>query len=317
MTPTPPTPPLPFVTDFNHPQFIPSQPLSAHNCIAPSGIGVIPMHFPARPYPLSVPAFPEDHLVLHIQHAMKLQGKLVRNFNVISKPGDIYVVPHGAATEWQNASESQALLLFLTPSLLTNMALEACDLDPARVKLMEQVATPDPLVHAIGQALLQEQYAVSRVDRLYTESLLNTLMLHFLRHYVTSPQNPPTCQGGLAPATLHHVLEYIHEHLAHDLTLTRLAKEANLSAFHFTRLFKQSMGESLHQYVIRQRVESAKHLLLHEPLTLVEVAEQVGFADQSHLGRHCKALLGVTPKVFVQERKNLLNKSKNLRDPAP
>lgn len=309
-------PPLPFVANFHPSPFIPSELLSARHCISPQGIGVIPMQFPARPYPLLVPAFPEDHLVLHVQNATNLQGKLVHNFDVVSHPGDIFIVPHGAASEWQNERESQALLLFLAPSLLTDLALEAFDLDPARAPLLEQVATPDPLVQAIGQALLQERQSPGSGDRLYTESLLNTLVLHLLHHYGANPQNLPTCKGGLAPAALRHVLDYIHEHLAHELTLARLAKEANLSAYHFTRLFKQSMGESLHQYVIRQRVEAAQRLLLHEPLTLTDVAAQVGFANQSHLGRHCKALLGVTPKMLVKERKNLPNPRKNRQDPT-
>lgn len=316
MMPTPQPPPLPFVANSHPSSFIPSEPLSARNCISPQGIGLIPVHFPARPYPLVVPAFPEDHLVLHVQHPAKLQGNLGRNFNVLSKPGDIYIVPQGAATEWQNASASETLLVFLEHSLLTDLALAAFDRDPARVQLTERVATPDPLVQAIGQALLHEGQAPGLGDRLYTESLRNTLLLHLLRHYVVSPQDPPTCKGGLAPAALRHVLDYIHEHLAHDLTLDRLAKEAHLSTYHFTRLFKQSMGESLHQYVVRQRVAAAQRLLLHEPLTLTEVAARVGFANQSHLGRHCKALLGVTPKMLAQERKNLPNPRKNRQDPA-
>jgi AraC family transcriptional regulator len=44
---------------------------------------------------------------------------------------------------------------------------------------------------------------------------------------------------------------------------------------------------------------------LHESVTLAEVAFQVGFADQGHLGWHCKRLLGVTPKMLVKQRKNL------------
>lgn len=309
-----PTSPRSSVVNGTSVSFVLEQPLSARNIISPQGVGVIPVHFPARPDRLVVPAFPEDHLVLHVTHPAKLQGKLVREFAVISQPGDMYIVPHGAATEWQNAGASDVLLLFLDHTRLTDMALAALDREPAQVNLAEQVAIPDPLVQAIGQALLHEGQSPGGSNRLYTEALLNTLLLHLLRRYMTTPQALPSCPGGLAPAALRRVLDYIHEHLAHDLTIARLAQEANLSAYHFARLFKQSMGESLHQYVIRRRVAAAKELLLHEALTLPEVAAQVGFADQSHLGRHCKALLGVTPHRLAKERKNLLNPRKNLQD---
>ena len=57
--------------------------------------------------------------------------------------------------------------------------------------------------------------------------------------------------------------------------------------------------------MIHQRIKAAKRLLRHEPLTLAEVATKVGFADQSHLGRHFKQLVSVTPKPLLEQRKNL------------
>lgn len=132
----------------------------------------------------------------------------------------------------------------------------------------------------------------------------------------TIPQTSPACQGRLATPTLRRIFDYINSHLEHDLTLAEIAREANLSPYHFTRLFKQTTGESLHQYVIRQRVEAAKRLLLDEQLPIAEVATKVGFADQSHLGRHLKRSFGVTPQTLVKEGKNLPNQRKNLQDSA-
>lgn len=308
------TPPSSFVVNAKPTHFNPDQPLGAGDWVSVQGIGLIPMHFPGRSSAHAVPELPWDHLVLHVQYPTKQQGKLVHNYNIISKPGDIYIVPRSVATEWHNAGPCEVLLILLMHSLLTDLALTAFDLDPARVQLREQIATPDPLAQAILQALYYEEQTPGFGERLYVESLLNTLLLHLFRHHLTSPQEPPTCKGGLALSTLRHVLGYIRENLAHDLSLAALAKEANLSTYHFAHLFRTSMGESFHQFVIRQRVLAAKQLLLQETLPLSEVAAQVGFADQSHLGRHCKALLGITPKMLVKERKNLPNPHKNERD---
>ncbi len=307
-------PQLPVVAHFNRSSSIPSRSIHSHNCILPHGLALSHVQFPANPWQFVVPALPEDHLVLHLERVMDLHGKIVKNFQIASKPGDIYIVPHGEATEWHHTGEGQILLLFLAPSLLTDLALEVMDIDPVRVNLIERVATSDPLIQAIGQAFLSELQSAGLAGRLYTESLTNTLLLHLLRHYVAAPQSPPACKGGLATPTLRLVLEYIQAHLADDLTLAKLAKEAHLSPYHFMRLFQHSTGESLHQYVIRQRVEAAKRLLLHEPLTLADIASQVGFADQSHLGRHFKRLVGVTPKTLLDQRKNLPKNRKNLQD---
>ena len=91
-------------------------------------------------------------------------------------------------------------------------------------------------------------------------------------------------------------------YLDRDLTLTELAAIAQLSPNYFTRSFKQSTGFTPHQYVIRQRVEKAKQLLVEGQLAIADIALEVGFAHQSHLNRHFKRWVGVTPKAFIRER---------------
>lgn len=61
------------------------------------------------------------------------------------------------------------------------------------------------------------------------------------------------------------------------------------------------MGLAPHQYLIRHRVEEAKRLLSEKKMAIAEVARQVGFADQSHLTRHFKQVVGVMPKQFIAQ----------------
>jgi len=77
---------------------------------------------------------------------------------------------------------------------------------------------------------------------------------------------------------------------------------AHLSTYHLTRVFKKSTGVSPHQYVVQVRVNSARSLLTAGAgnRSLAEIAAAVGFADQSHLTRHFKRVLGVTPKQLRQ-----------------
>jgi AraC family transcriptional regulator len=62
------------------------------------------------------------------------------------------------------------------------------------------------------------------------------------------------------------------------------------------------MKMSVHQYVIQQRVERAKQLLLQGQMSIIDVALACGFANQSHLNLHFKRLIGVTPKTILQNR---------------
>jgi len=103
---------------------------------------------------------------------------------------------------------------------------------------------------------------------------------------------------GLTPAALKRATEYIEENLAEDLSLAAVAGAANLSPYHFARLFKASTGFSPHQYVIRRRVERARLLLATTDRPLAFIAQEVGFASGSHLARHFRRLLGVPPSDY-------------------
>ncbi|NEQ26925.1 MAG: helix-turn-helix transcriptional regulator, partial [Microcoleus sp. SIO2G3] len=88
--------------------------------------------------------------------------------------------------------------------------------------------------------------------------------------------------------------------LAQEISLNAIADYLGISRYYFCRQFKQSTGLSPHQYVIQQRVERAKQLLLQGKMSIANVAQVCGFTHQSHLNRHFKRLTGVTPKTLLK-----------------
>jgi AraC family transcriptional regulator len=96
-------------------------------------------------------------------------------------------------------------------------------------------------------------------------------------------------------------IEFIHDQLGEDFSLSDLAAIAGLSTFHFARVFKQTVGIPPYQYVIQQRIETAKQLMLSTRRPLSEVALKVGFYDHAHFARHFKRLTGLTAKEFLKK----------------
>jgi AraC family transcriptional regulator len=130
----------------------------------------------------------------------------------------------------------------------------------------------------------------------YSISLAQILVIHLLRHYSNLIQPIAAQNRSFTRTEIQQAINYIHTHLNRDLSLAELASVVNISPTYFASLFKQEIGISPHQYVIRQRVEQAKLMLSKTDLAIADIALQVGFSSQSHLTQQFKRLTGVTPK---------------------
>ncbi len=154
----------------------------------------------------------------------------------------------------------------------------------------------DPLLSQIVTTLAQEIEG-GFADRILIESLGTALCIGIARRFVRHLPLP-TSNKGLSPERLRRVRDYVEAHLDEDLSLTVLADIACLSPYHFSRSFKEAAGVGPQRYVIQCRLERAKTLLrrTREPLALI--AQDVGFADQSHLNSIFHREVGVTPGRF-------------------
>jgi AraC-like DNA-binding protein len=112
-------------------------------------------------------------------------------------------------------------------------------------------------------------------------------------------------QPGPEPSPPAHpvdvIRDYLQVHLADRVTLAELARATGLTDYAVLRGFRRATGIPPHRYLTQLRVRRAGELLRagHSP---VMVARAVGFADQSHLNRHFRRLVGVTPGTFTRRQ---------------
>ena len=102
----------------------------------------------------------------------------------------------------------------------------------------------------------------------------------------------------LPPDKLRQVLEYIHGHLSEKISLEDIANHIDVSPYYFSHLFKETMGTSPYQYILQQRTELAKKLLKQSDLSIAEIALECGFANQTHLAKNFRNLVGMSPKAY-------------------
>jgi AraC family transcriptional regulator len=201
----------------------------------------------------------------------------------------------------RSAVPTQLLNLHLTRQVLSQVAEALLGVELADLELVDQVGVQDPLLSQVALALWWELEQSAPAGSLYAQSAAQLLAAHLLRHYSSSQARcravPPPSQG-LTERQIQQVRAYIREHLSEQLSLEALAQQVSFSPYHFARVFRQALGTSPHQFVLRQRLERAQQLLEQTELPLAQVAAACGFADQSHLTQVFTQQLGCTPRAY-------------------
>ncbi|MDJ0705975.1 MAG: AraC family transcriptional regulator [Leptolyngbyaceae cyanobacterium MO_188.B28] len=223
--------------------------------------------------------------------------------------GDVSLYPANCPQKQRWQEEIEFIDVCLEPRLLNQVAEQLGCSD--RVEILPHQTVHDPLIQQLGLTLKAELEAAHAVDettpltsgsRLYADSIAHTLAIHLLRHYSVQKPVIPTYNGGLSRHKLKTAIAYIHDHLDQALSLAEIAAVVQISPHYFASLFKQSTGLTPHQYVTTQRIERAKQLLTQPEWAIADIAQQVGFQNQSYFTTVFRKHTGVTPKGYRGSR---------------
>jgi AraC family transcriptional regulator len=296
---------LPLTVDFtredNVLQILPRPALRSSANLGWNGIYVQQHQQPAW----ETPEYAHTRHMLLVHHTERLiQSERVldgrRQQEQLGRGNNIVIVPATVQHQANWNQESPFSLLFLEPEHLLQIAYESVTAE--RVELIPHFATPDPLINQIGRSLTAELGSNQFGSRLFADSLTTALSIHLLRNYSAWQPLLQAQTQGLTQRKLQQAIAYINDHLTENLSLTAIAHELDMSQYYFSRLFKQSMGVSPYQYVMKQRIERAKYLLRTTPLSVEAIARQVGFSNQNQLTVQFRRFIGTTPSNY---RKNL------------
>jgi AraC-like DNA-binding protein len=189
-------------------------------------------------------------------------------------------------------------VLYPQVSVVTDVAAELGW--PPGTPRFPQTVLHDPVTAALVRSAHR---AAEHGDDLASSTLLRTALAVLLRTHAAGGHatGPGSGPGPRAPAAVATVRDLLHERLGDPPTLAELAAMTELSQFALLRAFRAEMGLPPHAYLNQLRVRQAR-LLLDDGVPAADVAAQVGFADQAHLTRHFKRVVGVPPAAFQRER---------------
>ncbi len=148
-------------------------------------------------------------------------------------------------------------------------------------------------VSALHAALAEGASALER------ESRLTWTLAQLIGRYGEARPGQPAL--GHERDAVRRARHYIDERFAEGVSLAEIAAHVALSPYHLLRAFRAEVGLPPHAYLDSVRIRHAERLIVAgQPLA--EVAAEAGFSSQSHLTRHFKRLIGVTPGQYARQR---------------
>lgn len=172
---------------------------------------------------------------------------------------------------------------------------------PAVVRVSDPAGV-DAASSAILARLLTD--AVEALDDDIEQARISLSRAVALMDCAASPRTS-TGPGGLAPWQARKISTLVDAKLEYGVRSSDLAACVGLSGSHFGRAFRAHFGRSPKQFILERRVSRAQRLMLEQPSRLCDVAQACGFADQSHLCRVFRHLVGATPHTWRRARSGL------------
>jgi AraC-like DNA-binding protein len=152
----------------------------------------------------------------------------------------------------------------------------------------------DLVVSQLTRTILSQVRNREPLNMLALEDVSLLASTHLLQHYGNG-KGVLRAQPSLETWQKIRTEEMLRAHLEGEIRIADLATACQLSPSHFSRCFRQSFGTSVHQWLIKLRIDTAKNLLSEPELSLAEVGFRSGFCDQAAFTRAFTALEGTTP----------------------
>ena len=144
----------------------------------------------------------------------------------------------------------------------------------------------------------------SRQRGFLTKKLVYAELMQFLMYIVKCIKKEIGNKPNAIPPHMVQVLDYINKNYKEKMSVEEMAQVANMSKYHFCRIFHSVTGATPLEYVTNVRLTKVHNLLINTEMSIEEIARQTGFGVGTALTRVFKKVYGVSPRIFRNAKKN-------------
>jgi AraC family transcriptional regulator len=257
-------------------------------------------YFEADPAAMPREVFDQHHLLLNLRNrAMRVENwrdEVHRDFSL--RPGEIILTPAGIRSGWHWHEKSKVIVITILPAMLDRFSNSELGVLLEARQLRDTPQALDTVLCQLGTMLLDALRMRSNSSEVMFETLARIFLVKLIQRYGEIKADELEFSRGFTAGHYKRVLDYVADNFGGPITVDDMARVAGLSPAHFSRVFKEALGDSPHQFVLDYRIEQARRMLAASRHTLSEIAHHCGFADQAHFNRVFKRLTGKTPRAF-------------------
>jgi AraC family transcriptional regulator len=218
----------------------------------------------------------------------------------VSAPGRMLVLPPDLESRWEVGGQRSVLALIIPTKTIRNILGPICPSQLSNALLPLAEATwEDALLNQLMVALWEACEHPSPIGNLMADGITTAAVTRLFQKSGVG-QGLDIKPVSLAPWRMKRVKHFSLANLHKHIDMLDLAGAAGLSNRHFTRAFREETGQTPHRWLVQQRLERARQLLMQSDLSLTAVAESCGFADQNHMIKIFKQATGLTPFRWKQ-----------------
>ena len=255
--------------------------------------------FEAEPGEMPYDVFEQHHILLNL----KDEPHRVENWrdeehrDFLLQHNEIIVTPAGVKSGWKWHSQSKVIIITLNPTKLNQFSQHELGIVLGETQLKNIPQFVDADICQAGEMLLDALNSPVGSAVMF-ESFARIFLTKLIHKYGLEKSDEIAFNRSFTSSHYKRVLDFIATHFNDNITLEMMAAQAGISTYHFARLFKQTIGQSPHQFLMHYRVEQARKQLAKPNTLIADIAITCGFSDQAHFTRVFKQITGKTPRQF-------------------
>jgi AraC family transcriptional regulator len=284
----------------NYQNIYPCEPLiQSIDLVRPMAADLLTLeYFEAEPASMPTDKYEQHHIILNLrEEPHRLENwRDGEHRNFVYHKNEIIVTPAGVESGWRWHVKSKCIIITLDPAKFEKFAVTELGVVLTSEQLKDLPQFLDEDITQSGIQLL-EALQCELGSQVMFESFARIFLTKLILKYGLQASEYKFSKSFTA-RHYKQVLDYIAVNYGNNILLEDMAAKADLSPSHFSRLFKQTIGQSPYQFLTSYRIEQAKKMLDNPNILMVDIAIGCGFSDQAHFSRVFKKIESTTPKQY-------------------